>query len=125
MINLEHRKKMIFGAIPCKAEPITNSASEISKARLLVIFSPTLVQMGMEMDIPSKKIATIQPMNWIPCRDATIAGIAVLIIVPSSPDITLPSINAMVTIVTCFLFIQTPLNFKIKTLDKSSSNVFG
>ena len=63
MIKREHRKKIIFGAIPCRADPKTKSSNESSKARLLVIFSPILVQIGIEIDIPNKKIATIQPMN--------------------------------------------------------------
>ena len=81
---------------------------------LLPIFSPTLVQIGVETDIPKSIIAIIQPINWIPCKSAIMAGIAVLIIVLSNPAITFAKTMANVTIVTCFFVMSTPTFLKNK-----------
>ena len=82
-------KNKTSGESPSSAEPAINKTTASSKAFLLPMRSPNLLQSGVNTDMPSKKTETIRPMQEIPCKSAIMAGSAVFIIVASSPDITL------------------------------------
>ncbi|CPS18086.1 Uncharacterised protein [Chlamydia trachomatis] len=63
IIILTERKNVISCDIASKIEPTIKKESVTKKAFLLPIRSATFVHKGIEIDIPSRKIAIIQPIN--------------------------------------------------------------